>query len=419
MTRDRVTQGFILGLVCLMAAAAAGAGSWTPATETARGTALPRQASGEGPPGLMANGGLLYLTSSDTGSSSFAVYDPATNSWMVLNPYQTGCEMAVSAAGDLYGFGYATGTIDLYDPVTDTWSPVMAAPAGATGAACNLKITTAGEFLYVQGDATTLWYTAGGVWNTLALPFTTNMMADYDPTTHQCVIGQRSSTNAHLIDLTTWAITDFTSSLGNGEWARNSVILGGRYYFESNGNSYHSFDLGNPALPPFDHGWSVGWYSSAAADRGAGAIYIADIDGIGLRRFDPAANTLTPLANSPLSIWHSLVAFTGVAGSSAVVTVNVGPGGGGTVAGGGVYPIGAEATVTATPDPGWVFLHWLVNSTEITDNPYTFTVAGNITLTAVFARQAADPIPVTGTLGLVLLLGTLLGVGAYVLRRMG
>lgn len=103
---------------------------------------------------------------------------------------------------------------------------------------------------------------------------------------------------------------------------------------------------------------------------------------------------------------------------SATVTVAVGPDGGGTVSGGGVYDIGEIVTVEAFPSAGWVFLHWLVNGSEITDNPYTFEVTGDVTLTAIFQRQAAEPIPAAGTVGLVLLLGLLLGAGVFVVRRL-
>ncbi|MFZ4725320.1 MAG: InlB B-repeat-containing protein [Paludibacter sp.] len=80
---------------------------------------------------------------------------------------------------------------------------------------------------------------------------------------------------------------------------------------------------------------------------------------------------------------------------------------GGTTIGGGSFAIGASVTVTATPNPGYVFVNWtengtvvsLVNSplqinatslanngTEVsTSSSYTFIMAGNRTLTANFA----------------------------------
>lgn len=100
------------------------------------------------------------------------------------------------------------------------------------------------------------------------------------------------------------------------------------------------------------------------------------------------------------------------------VTVLVGTPGGGTVTGGGSYTVGDWATVEAFPSPGWVFLHWVVGGNEVTDNPYTFEVEGDTTLTAVFQRQLGEPIPATGTAGLVLIAGLLLGAAILVLRRL-
>jgi hypothetical protein len=278
--------------------------------ETVGGVLPPPQTLPAGSPQTLNDGGLLYLTSLDIGDATFAVYNPAADAWTTMTSYETGCQMAVSSGlGELYAYGYNTGTIDLYDPPTDSWMPVMAAPPGASGNMCNLEITNAGEFLYTQWLTTTLWYTAGGVWNMLTLPFTANAMGDYDPTADQYVIGEAWTTNAHWIDVHTWAITDFSSPLANGENARASVVLNNRYYFEAAGSNWHSFDLSNPALPPLDHWVSPGWYSSAAGDRPNAVIYGASLDSMQLNRFDPATNSLTPLTGYGISAWHSSLAF--------------------------------------------------------------------------------------------------------------
>jgi len=82
--------------------------------------------------------------------------------------------------------------------------------------------------------------------------------------------------------------------------------------------------LSNPALAPFDHGVSPGWYTSAAADRANQVIYVANINGNGLNRFDPAANTLTPLAGNGYSAYHSSLAY--IPGITLTKTVGTEPG---------------------------------------------------------------------------------------------
>ena len=82
-----------------------------------------------------------------------------------------------------------------------------------------------------------------------------------------------------------------------------------------------------------------------------------------------------------------------VAGSTPVqietytVTTACNPTEGGTVTGGGDYAEGTEATVTATPNEGYVFKGWYNGTALVSpDTPYTFTPTGDVTLTAVFAK---------------------------------
>jgi hypothetical protein len=281
--------------------------SWLP--ETLNGIQPPAQAHPTNRHNAINSQGLLYMTSVDTSSSIFAVYDPNYDTWTTLNTFNTGCQMAVSMTGELYAYNYDNTTIDVYDPTTDSWTMVIGAPPGSLGQYCNLEITNDNEFVYTEGNSTTLWYTSLGVWQTYTLPFTTNLMGDYDPIQNQYVVGEWGTTNAHLVNMDTWDILNYYSTVGNGEWARFGVILNDRYYFEAGGSDIFSFDLSNPASPPMDHGVVPGWYNSAAADRNNGVIYTASLDGDTLYLFDPTINELTSLTGYSTLIWHSSLAF--------------------------------------------------------------------------------------------------------------
>ena len=63
------------------------------------------------------------------------------------------------------------------------------------------------------------------------------------------------------------------------------------------------------------------------------------------------------------------------------VTVNTNEGG--TVTGGGSYTNGSTATLTATPNAGYRFVKW---NDDVTTNPRTVTVTGNVTYTAYFEK---------------------------------
>ena len=66
------------------------------------------------------------------------------------------------------------------------------------------------------------------------------------------------------------------------------------------------------------------------------------------------------------------------------VTASANPTNGGSVAGGGFYLIGSNATVTAMASNRWIFLNW---NSSITNNPWIFMVVSNgMTCTANFAQ---------------------------------
>lgn len=283
-------------------------GTGIPGTESAIGVTASRGPFDELQP---ENGsGLLYLTSIDAGTDLFAVYDSATDTWTELNPYDTSAQMAVSVTGTLYAYRSSPYQIDVYDAANDLWSYFMDAPAGTGGAKGNLKITAAGEFLYTEYQDTNLYYTDGGVWHSLALPFAGNAMADYDPTTNQFVAGEATTVNAHLIDLDTWAITDFTLGPGyNGEYGRFWTVMNNRYYYCTHSDPIYSYDLSDPSQPAYDHGVLPGYYVSSAADRANNLIYVASLDGTELWVFDAGTDTLTMLAGNSYDLWHSSLAF--------------------------------------------------------------------------------------------------------------
>ncbi len=56
---------------------------------------------------------------------------------------------------------------------------------------------------------------------------------------------------------------------------------------------------------------------------------------------------------------------------------------GGSVSGGGTYAAGTLVTISASPKPGWYFSYWSGDYNG-TDNPHSFMVIGNVTITANF-----------------------------------
>lgn len=67
------------------------------------------------------------------------------------------------------------------------------------------------------------------------------------------------------------------------------------------------------------------------------------------------------------------------------ITLTADPEAGGTLAGGGQYDSGDSCTVSATPAAGYYFVGWYEWGTKVSgDNPYTFMVSGDRSLTGRF-----------------------------------
>ncbi|MEM7336493.1 MAG: hypothetical protein AAF490_30720 [Chloroflexota bacterium] len=60
----------------------------------------------------------------------------------------------------------------------------------------------------------------------------------------------------------------------------------------------------------------------------------------------------------------------------------------------GPYTYNQQVTVTATPDPDWLFSHWSGDVTSM-DNPLSLTLNGDISVTAVFVEEPPQPVTLT------------------------
>ena len=74
---------------------------------------------------------------------------------------------------------------------------------------------------------------------------------------------------------------------------------------------------------------------------------------------------------------------------AAVIAISTAPDGWGSVTGAGSYATGASVVLTAQPNNGYRFKHWLEDTLVYGENPLTFTAGGNRSLIAVFREQIA------------------------------
>jgi alpha-tubulin suppressor-like RCC1 family protein len=62
----------------------------------------------------------------------------------------------------------------------------------------------------------------------------------------------------------------------------------------------------------------------------------------------------------------------------------------GSVSGAGIYQLGSTATLTASPDPGYVFNEWVGDATG-SDNPLSVTMDANLAIGTTFGEDTRDP----------------------------
>ena len=86
----------------------------------------------------------------------------------------------------------------------------------------------------------------------------------------------------------------------------------------------------------------------------------------------------------------------------------------GSVSGAGIYNIGDSVTVSATANSGYIFSKWMdENGNIITDNPYSFIAATNLTLNAIFLNSSGTTYIITVEVN-DSIMGTATGGGTYI-----
>jgi len=122
-----------------------------------------------------------------------------------------------------------------------------------------------------------------------------------------------------------------------------------------------------------------------ATPNGSNIFYYWKNTATGVRYFD-ATYTFQVMGNTDLVAYF---------GPPIQITASANPEEGGTITGAGEYASYQTCTLTATPEPGYVFLKWTLNGSAVSYlSTYSFTVANNANYVAVF--ELADPDIVIG-----------------------
>ncbi len=124
----------------------------------------------------------------------------------------------------------------------------------------------------------------------------------------------------------------------------------------------------------FVNGWCVDYYTGAPLPLNQWIVVQAD----------------GSIQNQTLNAMDALAIH--IAASRHEVLLNAAPAAGGSVSGGGTYTYGQMVAITATPNAGYVFLHWqdALSNVVSTSSTYSFVVTGDRALTAVFSPTLAQ-----------------------------
>ncbi len=96
------------------------------------------------------------------------------------------------------------------------------------------------------------------------------------------------------------------------------------------------------------------------------------------------------------------------------IFANASPVEGGVVNGAGIYSVGAEVTLTAMPNPGYIFKEWTINEVpQSQDMNYTFTVEKTVVVIAKFVAKTPDNYTISANVNPASA-GTVEGAGIYV-----
>jgi uncharacterized repeat protein (TIGR01451 family) len=135
-------------------------------------------------------------------------------------------------------------------------------------------------------------------------------------------------------------------------------------------------------------------FGDIAKDASVTATIIARTTAAGAAQFTASVASAEEDPN-PANNNAATTVTVGSSSETAVLTLVASPANGGSVSGGGTFPVGSQQQISATANSGWSFTHWQDANTQ---NPRTVTVpSGGATYTAYFTtnQTSCDAVTIT------------------------
>jgi uncharacterized repeat protein (TIGR02543 family) len=339
---------------------------------------------------LLPNGKVLVAGNYDgnTSLSSAEIYDPATGTWSITGSMNSARDShtatllangKVLVAGGMIGDNIELSSAELYDPATGTWSTT-----GSMGSVRHFHtatLLTNGMVLVVGGES---------------FESTDGPSAElYDPST---------------------GIWTSTGAMSSESWDHMAILLADGRVFVLGGGGIDSpeiFDMANGVWTRASLMKSIRSVSTATLLTDGKVLVTGSAGNIGdisiSEVYNPSTRNWTSTGPTSNEIWNStatllangkvLVAGGGVDGSRSQVydpgfattfTITLGASVQGAITGNtSPYASGSTATLSAMPNPGYVFTGWTGDASGI-NNPISVLMQSNKTIGATFARDLSD-----------------------------
>jgi hypothetical protein len=259
-----------------------------------------------------AGGNPKVFLASSNGTAGFWGYDVASNTWSTLtNPPAVTYSQLTTDGTYVYEMG-SDNVVYKYAPASGTWSVVQSGPGNMTANAIALFKYANGTFYYAKDGGTTLYWSSGGAWTSVATPAATSCAGTYDAASGNIYIREYGNLGVSIFSTVTKSVTKrWPNATSVGENSRTGTFYGGFFYERDWSAPFTKVDMTTGVATVTGITPTEG-HTSTDVNAATGDIYVGPYTPTGqtFQVYKTASNTLTTLAPLPVAMNnHSTIVY--------------------------------------------------------------------------------------------------------------